>query len=121
MRRFDATGLAAVIATVAGLAALYLGLTDAAAPVFFGTEEERENAESGRQTMWIAMIVLALAPVLLVSRGRVMRALLVASTGVASLALVYAFPEALFAWLAYLPLALAALVAAAAAARSTSV
>jgi hypothetical protein len=112
MRNAVAIGLAAVIATAAGLVVLYLGLTDAAPPVFFGTEEERESLDEGRRTMWIGAVVLGIAAVLLAAGGRALRATLVAAPAVVTLALVYAFPDASYAWLAFVPLALIAFVVA---------
>lgn len=59
----------------------------------------------------VGTVILALASALLAVRGRAGRAALVLAPGTAT-ALVYAFPEASYAWLAFLLLAPAALVAA---------
>lgn len=104
--------LVIVLLVVAGLVILFVGMSDAVPLVFFGTEEEREGLSRGRAVMWAAAGVLGVASALLASRGSVRAAVFVAAPAVATLVLVYAFPDSSYAWLAYIPLAPAALAAA---------
>jgi hypothetical protein len=101
----------ATVLTAAGLAVLFTGTERAAPLVFFGTAEERAGLADGRRLMLVGAVILALAAALLALRGRAGRAALVLAPGTAT-TLVYAFPEASYAWLAFLVLAPAALVAA---------
>ena len=104
--------IAIVLLVVAGLVILFVGMSDAVPLVFFGTDEERDALSRGRAVMWAAAWVLGVASTLLALRGNVLAAAFVAAPAVATLVLVYAFPDSSYAWLAYVPLAPAALVAA---------
>jgi hypothetical protein len=109
--------LGAALLTAAGLVVLFIGTAKAAPLVFFGTAEERAGLVDGRRLMLVATIVLLVAAAMLAMRGGLGRAALVVSPGVAATALVYAFPKASYAWLAYIVLGPAALIAALTAAR----
>jgi hypothetical protein len=111
-----AVGVAAFGLTIVGLGLLYKGLPDAS-PLLWGyTEEERAAAREGRIVVAVAAGVLVGAAGLVAARGRPRRALVVALPGVTCLALALSFqPPGGGAWalLAYVPLAPAALIAAA--------
>lgn len=117
MRRLDPATLVAAVLAVAGLALLLVGLEDGVPLVFFGTPEERAAAEAGRRLSAAAALVLLAAAALLAARGKWVHAGVVAAAGLLPASLAYAASETAFAWLAFLPLAPAAIVAVALAVR----
>jgi hypothetical protein len=104
--------LAALLLTGVGVVVLFLGTAKGSPLAFFGTSDERAAMHDGRRLMLAATALLVLAGALLAARGALVRALLVASPGVVATALVYAFPKASIAWLAFVVLVPAAVAAA---------
>jgi hypothetical protein len=101
--------------TLVGVGLLYSGLADASPLTWGYTEEERTAAHDGRIVVAASAGVLAGAAGLVALRGRHRRAAVVALPGVVCWALAAAFPPPGGAWalLAFVPLAPAALIAAA--------
>lgn len=118
MRRLDPAVLVAAVLALAGLALLLAGLEDGVPLVFFGTPEERATAEEGRRLMAAAALVLLVAATVLAFRRRRVPAAVVAAAGLVPTLLAYAAHETALAWLAFLPLGPAAVVAAALALRA---
>ena len=106
--------VAAAVLTVAGLAVLLFGTVKAAPVLSFSTPEERASMDTGRHLMLLATAILLGGALL---AGSVARALVIASPGVAAVALVYAFPRTLLPWLPTVVLGIAALAAAVSALR----
>jgi hypothetical protein len=105
---------AALALTVVGLGLLYRGLADASPLTWGYSEAERDAAHTGRVLTAVAAAVLLVAAGLMAADDRWARALVVAAPGVICLILALAFrpPGGAWAFIAFVPLALAALVAA---------
>ena len=108
-------GAATLALTVVGLGVLFRGLADASPLTWGYTDAEREAAHDGRVITGVASVLLVGAAALMAYRGRPARAAAIASPGVVCLVLVVAFPPPGGAWglIAFVPLAPAAVVAAA--------
>lgn len=119
MRRLDVACLFAAALALAGVALLLIGIVDGVPVVFWGTPDERAAAQEGRRLMVVATLVLLAAAALLAVLRRRIHAAVVAAAGLLPTSLAYAASGTAFAWLAFLPLAAAAIVAAALAARSS--
>ena len=117
MRRADFIVWIACFTVVLGLVLLFNALADADPVAFFGTPEEHQALEAGRERLLLATAVLLAAGALLAVRGKRVGAIIVALSGVTCSVLALGLPETLFAWLAFLTLAPAALGAALAACR----
>jgi hypothetical protein len=104
--------LAAAALTVSGVALLVWGTSKAVPLVFFGTAEERADMETGRHLMLLATALLLAAAVVVGARAGLARAVVVASPGVLAVALAYAWPRAVYAYVPALLLGIAAVVAA---------
>jgi hypothetical protein len=108
------SAVAAFGLTLAGLAVVYHGLTGASPVLWTYTEEGLEKAREGRAIIAAGAVVLGGAAALVAARGRRRRAILVALPGVACLALALVFRpgDGAWAWIAFLPLAPLAVIAA---------
>jgi hypothetical protein len=108
-------GAATLALTAVGVGVLFRGLADASPLTWGYTEAEREAAHDGRLITGVAAALLLGAAALMAYRGRPLRAAVIASPGVVCLVLVVAFPPPGGAWglIAFVPLAPAAVVAAA--------
>ena len=104
--------LVALGLTAVGLVLLFLGLERGVPLVFFGTAEEREAREAGRVLVVVAAVVLLAPGALFAARGRPVAAALVVAAALFTAALVFAFPDAGWAWLSFIFLGGAAAIAA---------
>jgi hypothetical protein len=96
--------LVALFFVCIGLALLVEGLADATPLVFFGTEQERELVERGKDMLVVAASMLATAGGILAAFHRRWAAVVVAAPGVVCLTLVHVAPDTAGAWLAFLVL-----------------
>jgi hypothetical protein len=115
-RRADTVLFLALGLTLAGLVVLFLGLDRGVPLVFFGTAEERAARDSGRTLVLVAAAFLLAPAALLATHGRTAVGVLVAAAGLVTAALMLLYPDAAWAWVAFLLLGGAAAVAALAAA-----
>jgi hypothetical protein len=108
-------GAATIVLCVVGLGVLYRGVIDAAPLTWGYSEAERQAAHDGRVWTGVGAVVLAGAAGLMLRRGRPLRAAVIAAPGVVCLTLALAFrpPGGAWALIAFVPLAPAAVVAAA--------
>ena len=99
---------------VCGLGMIYGGLTDASPALWTYTQEQIDRAAQGRLLVATGALVLAGAAAVIAAAGQGRRALAVVAPGVVCLALALVFrpPGGAWAWLAYVPLAPLALIAA---------
>ena len=114
----DAVGRGAAVAafglTLAGLAVAYHGLSGASPITWTYSQEEIDRASEGRMFVAAGAGILVGAAALMAAGGHRRRAALVALPGVVCLTLAVAFPPpgGAWAWLAFLPLAPIAVIAA---------
>jgi len=101
-----------LVASLVGIALLARALVNATPIVFFGTPEERAAVAAGRELLPWAALVLALAAAPLFASGRRLVGLVVVLPGIVCPLLALGRPDTLFAWLAFVGLAPAAVFAA---------
>jgi hypothetical protein len=110
-RRLDPVVALGALLALLGLALLVRGLSTGVPVVFWGTAEEREARERGRELIAVAALVLAVAGGVLWLRGLLPHGAAVAAAGIVPAALTFLFPEAGWAWFGLLGLAPVALAA----------
>jgi hypothetical protein len=101
----------AAVVAAAGLILIALGVLEASPLVFFGTEDERESIDKGRDMAVDGAVVVALACAALALVGAQLSALLVAIAAAVPVGLVLLWGDSAFGllslalWLVLLPLA----------------